>query len=280
MVNFRQPLSDKAEVNTLLWSTRRIDIMHDPVSLPFREGVEPYTASLSTSSEGSSSRTQRRESALSAMSTLELEAHCKQDMSHLYRGDSSNEQYGLELFCRAGVDGDQEAWIAVQHCFNEPVREWLRHHPHREAACSIDNEEHYVALAFARCWQTLRTQQWEYGRLSAFVQCLHVCLNGVILETLRARSREVSLPAPYEAGKPHVEESTDTGEVWEHLKAMLPDEREQRLAYLLFHCGLKSKEIMAFCPQEFNDVQEISRLRRNIMERLLRNADSLRWQLN
>ena len=57
---------------------------------------------------------------------------------------------------------------------------------------------------------------------------------------------------------------------------MLPNERERRLAYLLYHCGLKPREIVRFCPQVWSDVQEIYRLRRNIMERLLRNADHLR----
>ncbi len=70
-----------------------------------------------------------------------------------------------------------------------------------------------------------------------------------------------------------------SSEVWEVLQTMLSNEREQRLAYLLFYCGLKSREIVRFCPQEFRDVQEIYRTRRSIMERLLRNADQLRWRL-
>ena len=76
-----------------------------------------------------------------------------------------------------------------------------------------------------------------------------------------------------------VEDVTDGSEVWEVLQTMLPNEREQRLAYLLFHCGLKSREVVRFCPQEFSDVQEIYRMRRSIMGRLLRNADQLRWRL-
>ena len=51
------------------------------------------------------------------------------------------------------------------------------------------------------------------------------------------------------------------------------------MAYLLFHCGLKSREIVRFRPQDFGDVQEIYRTRRSIMERLLRNVDQLRWRL-
>jgi len=39
-------------------------------------------------------------------------------------------------------------------------------------------------------------------------------------------------------------------------------------------------KIIHFCPQEWSNVQEIYRLRRNILERVLRNADQLRWWFN
>jgi len=72
-----------------------------------------------------------------------------------------------------------------------------------------------------------------------------------------------------------VEDSTDSREVWDILKTILSNSREQRLAYLLFQSGLKPREIVSYCPQEFSDVHEISRLRCNIMDRLLCNVDSL-----
>src|SRR6266568_786129 len=51
-------------------------------------------------------------------------------------------------------------------------------------------------------------------------------------------------------------------------------------------CRLESAEnyvaqaFERFCPQEFSDVRDIYRLRNNIMHRLLRNADQLRWRLS
>jgi hypothetical protein len=78
----------------------------------------------------------------------------------------------------------------------------------------------------------------------------------------------------------NVEDSTDSSEVWDLLKTILSNAREQRLAYLLFHCGLKPREIVHFCPKEFNDVREVYCLRRTIMERVVRNADLLRWRLS
>ena len=63
-----------------------------------------------------------------------------------------------------------------------------------------------------------------------------------------------------------------SADIWGSLLSVLPDVREQRLAFLLFNCGLNPREIVSHCSQEFCDVQEVYRLRRNIMERFLHNS--------
>ena len=55
-----------------------------------------------------------------------------------------------------------------------------------------------------------------------------------------------------------MEDVTSSHEIWEILKAVLVNPREQRLAYLLFHCGLSPRVIVRCCPQEWSDVQEIA----------------------
>ena len=77
-----------------------------------------------------------------------------------------------------------------------------------------------------------------------------------------------------------MEDQIDSSEVWEILQTVLPNRREQQLAYLLYHCGLKPREIVHFCPQEWSDIRGIYHLRRNILKRILRNADQLCWRLN
>jgi DNA-directed RNA polymerase specialized sigma subunit len=121
----------------------------------------------------------------------------------------------------------------------------------------------------------------EFTTLAAALEYLRASLNGVILDTLRAyeRTREVKLSEVGESRELQAQDTTNKSDVWEALQTMLSDEREKRLAYLLFHCGLKPREIIRFCPQEWSDVREIYRLRCNIMQRLLHNADQLRWRL-
>ena len=69
-------------------------------------------------------------------------------------------------------------------------------------------------------------------------------------------------------------------ELWDILKGLFSNPREQRLAYLLFHCGLGPREIVQICSPEWSCVQEIYALRRSIMERVLRHVEFLRWRLS
>jgi len=223
-----------------------------------------------------------KESAYRTLSVEALVAHCTREIDNYRRHEPCNDEYGLELLRRAIVQVDEEAWAGVQHCFSRLVRGWLHRHPKREVACRMESEENYVAQTLERFWQaTALTRHVEFNTLAAALQYLRASLNGVILDTLRtyARPREVILPETGEAGELQAEETIESSEVWEVLQTMLSDEREKRLAYLLFHCGLKPREIIRFCPQEWSNVREIYRLRRNIMERLLYNADQLRWRL-
>ncbi len=216
------------------------------------------------------------------MSESALAEHCKREINNYRQGKTSDERYCLELLRRATLQRDQSAWECLQQVFDEIMRSWLRCHPRREAAYRLDSEENYVARAFERFWQaTTQNQKLEFGTIAAALRYLRASLNGAVLDTLRdySRHREVAFPAPGFPGEPFLEEDVDSDVMWEILKKMLHDPREQRVAYLLFHCGLKPREIIRFCPQEFSDVQAIYCLRRSIIEQLRRSAHQIRQQL-
>jgi hypothetical protein len=200
-------------------------------------------------------------------------------MIHYPRGEVNPHQDCLELLRYATVQRDAFAWKCLQRQLREIVLSWMRHHPDKESACRLDSEEHYVHQTFERFWQaTQHNQHLEFTTFAAALHYLRASLNGAILDTLRAYSllREVPLPEAGSPGEPVMEDCMDSGARWENLQEILPDGRERRLAYLLFHCGLTPKQIVRFCPQDFNDVEEISRLRLSVMERLLHHTDHLR----
>jgi DNA-directed RNA polymerase specialized sigma24 family protein len=218
-----------------------------------------------------------------AISTSELADHCMSEINNYRNGVLSNDQYCLELFHRALMQRDSLAWEVLQRRFSKMVLHWMRVHPMRDIACRHDSEENYVAQAFARFWQaTVNNQNIEFRSLASVLKYLRASLHGAILDTIRAYSRlqEMPLPEPGEPGELLAEEQEDDSELWPIIQSLISDERQKRVAYLLFHCHLKPREIVTFCPQEFGDVQEIYSLRRTIFERLLRNADFIRWRLD
>jgi hypothetical protein len=216
------------------------------------------------------------DSTLHTMSVPALAEHCKRELDKYRRGEPSNDQYSLELFSRALIQRDSLAWEGVQQCFNETMYRWMRSHPLRDTACRFESEENYVSQGFTRFRQvTVNNEEIAFQALGAALKYLRASLQAVIIDTLRMyeRARVVALPTFDEAGKPLCEVHHDNGELWRVISHLLPDERERRVAYLLYHCGLKPGEIVRLCYQEFNDVQEIYHIRRNFIDRLRSNKE-------
>jgi hypothetical protein len=142
-------------------------------------------------------------------------------------------------------------------------------HPKRDLACRLHTEEYYVIQTFKRCWQTsLHHQDFEFKSMADVLYYLRVSLNGVILDELRSYSRLCRAPLlkSVVARESIFNDDDSSHEVWRVIEGKLSDARERRLAYLLFHCALKPGEIVRRCPQEFNDVREVSRMCRDIMK--------------
>lgn len=217
-----------------------------------------------------------------SMSIAALTARCMEELHNYGQGEPSDERFSMELFYRALLQHDSLAWEAVQRCFHETMCRWVLHHPLWSIACGYDSEENYIAQGFTRFWQaTVSKQDGMFQSLGGAMKYLRACLHASIVDTLRtySRARVVGLPAPGEAGEPSCEDDYDCSELWQVISHLIPQQRERRVAYLLYQCGLKPRAIVEFCYEEFNDVREIYHMRRNIIERLRRNADYLRNRL-
>jgi len=183
----------------------------------------------------------------------------------------STDQYYIALFRRAVLQRDQQAREAVQQHFTGTVRGWLHCHPVREMVCSPGSEEQYVAQVFARCWQAAGDRQVEVQTVAGVLRYIRVHVNVIMLDALRASTQPGEMPEQRasSAEEPGAAGPHEHGELWDMLRTLLPDPREQRLAYLLFHCGLGPSEIVRACPEDWSSEQEVHRLRHILLERLL-----------
>jgi hypothetical protein len=218
-----------------------------------------------------------------AMRLSALADRCMSEINNYRRGEASNDQYCLEMFRRATQERDEEAWSLLVDRFQEFLLAAFRRHPRSEGASRLDSPENYVDQAFARFRKAAaHNEQVTFTSLGAALRFLRFCLNSAILDMLRshARTREVHPPYPVFVGKPTKEDQDEDSKLWEAIRDMLPNERERNLAFLLFRYNLRPGEIVCLFPQEFTDAYEIHRLRRNIMYRLQRGADLIRWRVN
>jgi hypothetical protein len=212
------------------------------------------------------------------MSVRILAVFCQREIDGHLRGEAQGMQYCLELFHRARILHDEDALVALWQCFSGILRDLIHRHPQKEVLCGLESEEYYTALAFERFWQAvMHLEDLEFGILTVALAYLQSSLNAVILDALRtyARSNKVAFLETDDAGEPVVENGENGGALWEIMQRMLPNEREQRMAYLLFHCNLHPEEIVRGNPHEFSDVQEVVRLRRDIIAQLVRSGSNL-----
>jgi hypothetical protein len=223
----------------------------------------------------------RMDVSLSQINLSTLADRCTDEMKRRRRKQDFDDRYCLEIFRRAILQHIDQAWSVLQQRFSETVRIWLHSHPSHDVALLRDSEENYVAQTFSRFWLAVHDQHLEFATLNSALSYLHATLSGILTDALRAhlRSKEVPFPEPGLAKEPIAVEPVDGLEIWQSIQGLIPDERERRLMYLLYFCGLKPREIVIRCPQEFDDVKEIYRLNHNIIERLRRNQHRLRQLL-
>jgi hypothetical protein len=223
----------------------------------------------------------RMDPPLGEMSLMLLAEYCAREINKYRHHEPSDERYGLEIVRRAVVLHDHDAWAILQCQFTDNVRFWFARHTCRDAALRHESEQDYIDHAFQRFWQAVSDQKLTFTSLAGALRYLRLCLHCAIMDTLRiyAHPRQEALPEQGDPDEPQVEDRYNEGEVWGIIRNLLRGERERRVAYLHFYCNLKPREIVRYCPNEFSGEEEIYRLKRNIMERIMRNVDKIRWCL-
>ncbi len=222
------------------------------------------------------------EQSLHSMPLFTITSRCSQEINNRYRGLPSDERFCLEIFRRALLEGDNDAWAALQKQFSENIVRWFRRHPKRWEALEIELEQNYVDETFSRLWQWGYNQKTRFNHLAGFnfqagfdslpgaLRFLHDCLDSLIVDKLRkhARQQVVSMEEVDPPTPPTSEAHVLWQELWSKVRAILPDEREFRIIFLVYHEGLKPRQILQYCPGEFNDIKEVRRLLKNAMDRL------------
>jgi hypothetical protein len=214
--------------------------------------------------------------------SLDVLMECSlREMTNYRHKMPSDDSYCLEILRRAINQRDNKAWELLRRQFNDNVHIWLNGHSHKELALRYESEQTYIDDAFRRFWQAVSDQSMSFNTVAGALSYLRLCLHCAVMDTLRAfaRTNIEQMPENGHPAEPQTEDKYHESELWQTIRDLLPSEKERRVAFLHFHCNLKPREIIRFCPGEFQNEEEIYRLKRNIMERIMRNTAKIRWKL-
>jgi DNA-directed RNA polymerase specialized sigma24 family protein len=220
-----------------------------------------------------------RASELTEMPIAELAARSLQEMGKYLRHDASVDAYAYELFRRAICERDQYAWTRLYEQYHFLLLGWLRRHPARPA--TIEDNEALVNRAFSRFWECIGPNRFHtFPCTAALLRYLKVCVHSVALDEARARQhKQRDIRALQEAEPMHAPDPANAlagavaaSELWAVIATELHSEADRIVARHCLVRGLRPREVYDRHPDIYASVEEVYRVKRNVLERLKRNS--------
>ena len=207
---------------------------------------------------------------------------CAQETELFFQHQSYDSRYCFELFRRAILEHDQPAWEMIHAQYQPLVAGWVRHHPAFEA--SGEEVQYFVNRAFEKIWVALTPD--KFGRfldLPPLLRYLRMCVHSVIVDHSRlaeqstwdVQAEESAIesiahdPAPEDRALDRVYQQ----QFWEWINAQLHEEKERLVVYGSFILALKPRELYGQFRTMFSDVDEVYRVKQNVLARLRRDAE-------
>ncbi len=215
--------------------------------------------------------------------TLAGIAHrCAQETERFFQRQSHDPRYCFELFRRAILEHDQLAWEMIHAQYQPLVAGWVQHHPAFEAG---DEEvQYFVNRTFEKIWVALTPEKFSrFSDLQPLLRYLKMCVHSVIVDhnrsaeqsawDIQAEESAVENIANDQAIEDGVLDQMYQHQLWEWINARLNDEKERLVVYGSFTLALKPRELYVQFRTMFSDVDEVYRIKQNILARLRRDPE-------
>ena len=214
------------------------------------------------------------------MSNDDLASLCAQETNLYFKHQAYDAQYCFELFRRAIQEGSKSAWQIICVQYQKLVTGWV--HQHYAFAATREEAEYFVNGAFGKISGTLTADKFgKFSDLGYLLRYLKMCVHSVIMDY----KRTVDYTALYDWDEATEEESKDLSpeeqaidhsdqqSLWELIRSRLHDDKERAVIEGSFIFDLKPQEIYEHFRGVFSDVDEVYRVKQNVISRLRRDSD-------
>lgn len=220
------------------------------------------------------------EGPLQDMSMNDLALRCEQETNRYFKRLAFDSGFCFELFRRAIQDGSKTAWDFICTQYQALVTGWvIQHH---SFAATHEDAEFFVNGAFGKISGTITAEKFgSFSDLGYLLRYLKMCVHSVIMDYTRtvdytslynwdeATDEKDEDPSPEEQAIDH----SDRQRLWQFIRDRLHDEKERLIVHGSFVLDLKPQEIYDHFPATFEDVDEVYRIKQNVIARLRRDAE-------
>jgi len=215
------------------------------------------------------------------VSIVELGRRCREETLRFLRGEPRDDAYCFEVFERAVVRREDDAWATIVAQYRGIVLAYVGQHS--AAAMMREPDDYWVNRAFQRFWSAVGPERFgQFPDLAALLKYLKLCVHSVLMDELRSRRGapvnsldEVpeTVPSSSTTAEGSVVGKLAGEQLWQTIKTELQDEAEEVVAYLSFARELKPSEIFGRHPGLYGSVADVYRIKRNLIERLRRSPE-------
>jgi hypothetical protein len=208
----------------------------------------------------------------------DLAERCGQESERFFKHAASDPRYCYELMRRALSERDQQAWNTIYPQYQPLVQSWVMRHP--AFAASGEEAAYFVNAAYEKLWVAITPAKFgKFPDLRSLLRYLQLCVHSVISDHMRHTTLQTLQLQPEIADTVQIQPDIAAGVVdrvqhtafWNLIAARLQDTKERQVMYGSFVLGLKPRELLKQFESTFQSIDEIYRVKENLLERLRRD---------
>ncbi|MCB9007693.1 MAG: sigma-70 family RNA polymerase sigma factor [Ardenticatenaceae bacterium] len=216
---------------------------------------------------------------------------CHQESERFFAQREHDPRFCYELFRRAFVHGNQQAWACLYEQYQSLVLSWVMRH---SLYTSLGEEaDYFMNRAFEKMWQGIPAENFsKFPDLKSLLRYLQMCTNAVMVDFARWKEQAhlwdranqsdngseefdpfATIMDEDEQPEREIAQREMQEILWQKLQAMCNNGKELLAIYGYFVLDLKPREIYDLYADSFSDVRDVSRTKDNFLARLRRNEE-------
>jgi DNA-directed RNA polymerase specialized sigma24 family protein len=188
---------------------------------------------------------------------------------------TDQDQEAYELFRRAILDRDDDAWATIHTRYRSMLVTWALRAGLRPNG--PERPDDIADHALARAWLALTPDRFvQFSSLAKLLCYLRTCVVSTVIDSLRTQASLDRLARRSNVNPPQTPEQAiigclDREMLWRLVLALSSSKAERVVLVESFTYGRPPRDIQALYPQLFPDVMAVYSVKRNLFARLQRN---------